>query len=529
MLKKLFCSIGMFFLLFSFVLFPGLVLAGPTDEVKVALDYDPSTINMLEFKTGIDLPVILHMHEALMSSDPVTGKRDNNLATSFTVLENRKDIRIMIEKGHTFHTGDPVTAHDVKWTYEQVADPVNANILAGPAGEIEEIEVLDDHTLIFHFYEPYGPWDDMMWIGICSKNYFEKVGREEFRSKPVGSGPFRFVSRKRGRSVTLEADANYRYKEPVHDKKTLKILKYAKKKVDYKSLKFITVTDKVTQLAMLETGELDLITDVMPHFIKRLQRNKNIKVKRISDVPSLIGLAIKPDNYPIWKDRNLRLAIQHAIDKQTIVDRVFLGEGYPLHQYCSRVELGYDPTVKREYDPEKSINLLKASPYVPGTPMILTYTSSVPSAPLVATIVQKYLHDIGLTVKLQQLEEGVAATYARTKDNRQGHMTLYRFDGSRDPNLRLVISVLSDSEYSSWTTRPDKEEIDRLILAQQSEPDRKKRLAIIKKFQAVGRKEPSGVALFGLNQIYAMTDRIDYTWTPKEASPFHLQRVKIVK
>ncbi|MBW1971011.1 MAG: hypothetical protein JRI82_16230, partial [Deltaproteobacteria bacterium] len=70
MLKKLFCSIGMFFLLFSFVLFPGLVLAGPTDEVKVALDYDPSTINMLEFKTGIDLPVILHMHEALMSSDP---------------------------------------------------------------------------------------------------------------------------------------------------------------------------------------------------------------------------------------------------------------------------------------------------------------------------------------------------------------------------------------------------------------------------------------------------------------------------
>jgi len=528
-LKKISFHFIIVFMLFSFVLFSGIVSAGPTDEVKVAIDYDPTTINMLEFKTGIDLPVTLHMHEALMSSDPVTGKWDKNLATSFTVLENKKDIKVTLEKGHTFHTGDPVTAHDVKWTFEQVADPVNGNIMAGPVSEIEEIDVLDDHTLVFRFYEPYGPWDDMMWIGICSKSYFEKVGREEFRTKPVGSGPFRFLDRKRGTSVTLEADENYRYKEPAHDKKTMKIVKYVKKKVGYKTLTFIIVQDQVTQLAMLETGELDLITNVMPHFVKRLERKKNIKVKRTSNIPSFTGISIKPDNFPVLKDRNLRLALQHAIDKQAIVDRVFLKEGYPLHQYCSRGELGYDPNVKWEYDREKAIALVKKSPYVPGTPFILTYTSAVPSAPLVATIVQKYLQDIGLTIKLQQLEPGVQATYSRTRDRREGHMTLYRWDGGRDPNLRMMMSVLSDSEYSSWSTRPDKEEMDSLIYAQKGETDRKKRLALIKKYQTVGRKEPSGVALFGLNQIYAMTDRIDYTYTPKEGFAFHLQRIKIVK
>ena len=62
----------------------------------------------------------------------------------------------MIETAR-FHNGKPVTAHDVKWTYEQCADPKNANILAGPLDEIEEIEVIDDHNLIMRFYEPYAP------------------------------------------------------------------------------------------------------------------------------------------------------------------------------------------------------------------------------------------------------------------------------------------------------------------------------------------------------------------------------------
>jgi peptide/nickel transport system substrate-binding protein len=529
MLKKMPYFFVMFLLSFCFVLSSGIVSAGLTDEVKVAIDSDISTVNILEFKLALDLPVITTMHQGLMGSDPVTGKYDNSLAESVKILENRKDIKVTIEKGHTFHTGDPVTAHDVKWTYAQISNPENSCIMAGAVEEIEEIEVLDDHTLIFRFYEPYGPWTELMWIGICSKNYFEKVGREEFRKRPVGSGAFRFVERKQGTSVTLEAVDNYLYKEPVHDKKTMKRIKWTKKKLDYKTLKFLTVTDKITQLAMLETGEVDLITGVMPHFVKRLERNEKIKVKRNSKVPSLTGLSLQTDTYPIWKDRNLRLALRHAIDKQAIVDRVFLGEGYPLYEFISRGERGYNPKVKFEFDPEKSRKLVKTSSYVPGTPMVLSYTSASPTAPLVATILQKYLQDIGLTVKLQQLETGVAATYGRTKDRRLGHMSMYTWDGGRDPNLRLMMSVLSDSEYAEWSNRPDKEVLDKLILAQRSEPDRKKRLALIKKIYAQIRKEPGGPVLFGLKQIYAMRNRIDYTWTPMEGLVFNVHRIKIVK
>ena len=64
---------------------------------------------------------------------------------------------------------------------------------------------------------------------------------------------------------------------------------------------------------------------------------------------------------------------------------------------------------------------------------------------------------------------------------------MYTWDGGRDPNLRLMMGVLSDSEYAEWSNRPDKEVLDKLILAQRSEPDRKKRLALIKAAYEIGR------------------------------------------
>ncbi len=74
------------------------------------------------------------------------------------------------------------------------------------------------------------------------------------------------------------------------------------------------------------------------------------------------------------------------------------GEGYPLYMYASKSELGYDPTFTYEFNPDKARKLLKQSSYKPGTPIIMSYTSAIPNAPLVAVTLQKYLADIGITV-----------------------------------------------------------------------------------------------------------------------------------
>jgi len=490
------------------------LMAVPEDEVRVALMYEPSTVNMLEVKARGDLPPILIMHESLIATDPVTGVMGvkNSLSESITVMPDNKSIKFKIRKNSVFHTGDPVTAHDVKFTYNQVANPKNANLLGGTLVEIEEIEIIDDHTFIIHLFEPYAAWKELLWIGICSKKYYEKVGRKKFRKNPVGSGVYKFKEYIPGEYIVLEAFE----KHPIF-------------KMDFKIMKFMIVSDEVTRLAMLETGELDLVSNVLPHYLKRLKRNKHVVIKRESRVPSLYALAFKADNFPIFKDRNVGRAINFAINRQEIVDRVYLGEGYPLYLYASRSELGYDPKVILEYDPEKAKQHLKQSTYKPGDTLTLSYTSATPNSVMVAAMIKRYLKKIGITTKLQLLDAGVAATYSRNRDPREGHMSLYEWNGSRDPSMRLLLSISSDSIYASYTNRPKQKEIDALVKAQSWEMDEGKRLKILKELYTLLGEDADGPVLFGTNMIYAHSKRIDYHWLPYTSQLYNLHRIVKIK
>ena len=200
-----------------------------------------------------------------------------------------------------------------------------------------------------------------------------------------------------------------------------------------------------------------------------------------------------------------------------------------MYMFASRSELGYDPSIVYEFDPDRARELVKKSSYKPGTPIILTYTSAIPNSDLVAATIQNYMKDVGVTIKLQKLEAGLQATYARNRDPREGHLTLYAWAGGRDPSTSLLLTLPSNSIYNAWKTRKKQELINKLTYDQARETDQEKRLAILNQIHAVLREEPSGPILFGLNQIYAHRDRIEYSWLPMEAYLFYLQRIKVVK
>ena len=293
MYKMFNCKIFIW-LVFILIMTTVSVFAGSEDTVTVALEYKLSTVNVLEAKSGNDL-ILNHMHETIITSDNVTGEGLPNLAETVKVMPNGKDINVSLRKGHLFHTGDPVTAHDAKWTFEQAASPENAHILAGMIDEIEEIEVVDNHHLVFHFYEKYAPWQSVMGIGIASKKYYEKVGRDTFITHPIGSGPFQFVS-KDSNSLVMEAVEGYHYREHIYNPARTKVVKAnaLKKKADYKTLKLITVPDADKRLTMLEAGEVDLIYNILPQHVKRLETKTNIKVKKSSKAPSFFAMVISP-------------------------------------------------------------------------------------------------------------------------------------------------------------------------------------------------------------------------------------------
>jgi len=486
------------------------VIAGPNDTVTVAIEYDVGTVDTMQVKTGNDL-LTVNMHEALMRADPVTAEILPVFAETVQVMPNGKDVAARIKKGHLFHNGDQVTAKDVKWTFEQAVAPENAHLFAGLIEEIEEIEVVDNHNLVFHFYEKFAPWKLPLQIGICSKKYYETVGRDAFSTQPIGSGPLRFVSRDRGKNIIMEA-----YDGSAH-------------KVNFKTLKLLVVKDPIAQVEMLESGKVDLIYNILPQHAKRLEKKKNIRIKKSSKTPSFFSMFISPMSYPIMKDSNFVRAINHAIDRPALIEKVFLGEGFPIYMYADRTELGYDPNIKYSYSPDKARNLVKASAYKQDDILILTYNTGVPNAVIIATVIQKYLKDVGVEVKLQELDYDTFATYIRNKDRRAGHMAMYAWHGSGDPQIRLMLSIMRDGIYSTYSDRPSQDILDKLILAQSRETDETKRLAILKKIHTIINNEPSSIQLFGLKQIYAMSDRIDYTWANAQGYPLDLHRIKMVE
>lgn len=493
---------------------PDYLLAGPKDTVRVGLYTDPQTVNAFQLRAVVDDVPISCIHQGLMKIDEKTGEYALDLAESVKILENKKDIMVKLRKGPKFHTGDPVTAHDVRFTWQQHMDPQIASIAKSIFDRIKDIEVVDDYTLIYRYKTPFAPWRDLAGYGISSKRYFEKVGREKALKEPVGSGPFRFVKRIVGEKIILEAVPNH------HDYK-----------VDFKTLELVTVPDELTRTAMLETGELDLAYMILPHQVRRLEQNKRIKVKRSATAPSLFVhdflLATKGIKDDI-KDVKLRLAFQHAINRQEIVDKVFFGEGYPLYMYAGKNELGYDPTLSYVYDPELARKLIKESDYK-GQTLQFTYTSEVQHAATIAAYIQKYMKDVGVNLEIRQFELGSALDMHAEKNPKLGHHILWSWSLSTpDPIKRLMISVKSDGYFAIYPDRPTQAHIDKLVYEQASELDERKRKTILKKIHGYLRSDPEYTPLFGLNMIYAMSDRIDYTWPTKSRELTALHNIKIL-
>jgi len=507
-----FKTIGFFLTIVLALGFYTSIYASSGDTVTVALNLEPNTLNPMELKTEAD--VILSaagVFQSLIQWEYKTGNEVLGLAESIDIMPNGKDLKIKLRNNIRFHDGSRLTATDVQFSFMEAVNPRNANILAGPLDEVEEIEIIDDLTLILRFYEPYAPWKELLTLAIVPKKYYQKVGREGFRKHPIGTGPLRFISHSPG-TVVLEAVKD-------HPDVT----------VDFKTLKLITVPDSVTRISMLETGEIDLAYEVPPHQVKRLNALSQVKVKLNDKVPSFFGLATKPALFPVLKDRKLKRAMNLGINRNEIIKRIFFDLGYPMYMYASKTELGYDPAFEFEYNLEEARRLVKASSYKPGTPLTLTYTNLVPNAAVVATILQAYMKRIGITIKLQQLEAGVQSTYSRNRDIREGHMTLYSWPGGKDPLMRLMLTIPSTSPYCSYSTREKQKELDQLVKAQQHEMDPEKRLALLGQLHQYLNDEPSTISLFGLQQVYAMSSRIDYSWSDSIPYLIWLPNIKIKK
>ena len=456
--------------------------------------FDPSTAPPQITPFGL----LYALHDALVR--PLPGqKMGNSLAESWTESPDGRVYEFKLRRGLKFHNGDPVTAEDVKFSFERYKG-AGAKILQE---RIRQVEILDPLTVRFQLKEP---WPDFMtFYGttasaagiVVPKKYMTQVGDDGFRKHPIGAGPYKFVSHKPGVEVVLEAYPGYWRHVPY-----------------VKHLIMKSVPDGNTRVAMLKTGEADIAYALDGPEAENVKRDPRLQL-----VPSRhasifwLEFADQWDPKSPWHDRRLRLAVNYALNRQAINEAACLGFCPPAGVIVPRV-MDYALQVEpMPYDPQKAKQLLAEAGYPNG----LDAGELVPIPPFftVAESAVNYLNAVGIRVKMRVVER--PAFYAQWQEKKLRGLFITAVGNSGNAASRVEAFIYSKGSHA-YGGYPD---IDDLFQQQARERDSRKREALLHRIQQLTIDRVMFAPIMDLRALMAVGPRVtEHTITSVPMTPF---------
>lgn len=269
------------------------------------------------------------------------------LATSWEAIEPTR-WRIKLREDVTFHNGEPFNAESVIFSI----NTYNSN--QGEAKSffqyVQSMEAVDETTVDIVTAEP-NPIvpETLAFLYALPPQYYAEQGVEQFTLAPVGTGPFTFVEWQQGVQIVVAANPDYWNGAPAIGEVVFK-----------------PGPEASTRVAMLETGEADIIANVPPELTDRVNNSGSASIQ---EVPSLRMIFVEFNPFePPFDDVRVRQALNHAVDKQALIDTVLDGHATQMKGVIIPGWLGYDPDalVEYEYDPEKAKQLLAEAGYADG-------------------------------------------------------------------------------------------------------------------------------------------------------------------
>jgi len=376
-----------------------------TGTLTVAFAAEATVLDPFKYSAGVDTYFISQMFEQLVRPDP-SLKDVNWLAESWKVDENKGKpiIDIRLRKGVKFHNGDAMTARDFEFAYEKLRDP-KVSRWSHLQASVEKFEVVDDYHFRLHFKEGDGSYTSgYLQLWAIPKNYYEKVGAEGFGKAPVGTGPWKFVSRTVKEEIRFEAFDDYWNK--TH-------------RPTVKNLIVKVIPEDLTRVAAFKTGAVDWIDAVPPSMVEEFRNMPGVKTVSVVTGNNLfIDFNTQQPNSP-FRDPRVRQAAAHAIDMDAIIKTVLFGQG-ERYAEVGKGEAGYDPELQPySYDPQKARELLRQAGHPNGFD-IPCYNLTTPREPYVKEMgeaVFAYLTAAGIRCRVNGLEYGAWINLGRMGRN----------------------------------------------------------------------------------------------------------------
>ncbi|MEE8484582.1 MAG: ABC transporter substrate-binding protein, partial [Nitrospinota bacterium] len=396
---------------------------------------------------------------------------------------------ITLKENLRFHDGRPLTSEDVRFTFESILDEKTASPKKGSFREIELIETPDPLTVVIKLKKPFAPFIGNLTTGIVPASASDAAS--DLTKNPVGAGPFKFSKYLRGERLELVRNAGYFMGAPKLD-----------------GVIFRIVPDETVRLLELKKGNIHLVGNpITPHVLPWLKEQGNIEIITAEGTNvSYIGFNMKD---PILKNRNVRRAIAHAIDRDSIIKYMLKDLGIKTETLLAKANRFHAPLEPLEYDIGKSKKLLNEAgyPLKDGKRFSLTYkTSKNPTRKKIAEVFAQQLAEVGIDVSIKSFEWGTFFS-----DIKKGNFQIYSLTwvGIADPDIyRYIFHSQSLPPDGANRGRYENPELDKLLDAGRVETDFGKRWEIYRRVQEIIAEEMPYIHLWTSVNVFAMNRKV---------------------
>ena len=426
------------------------------------------------------------------------------LLTKWGWNKDKTKIEMEVRRNAFWHDGTPVTPADVVWSLERAGDPASGNPIQFVWGKIGNFKVSGQTITgdVKEFEPALFKWMAFLTGYVLPQKAYTAAGAAGWESKPIGSGPYVVEKFERNAYIRLKAFPKYWGPKPA-----------------FETVVFKLVGDASARVAEIESGSSDLTLEVPFEEFDRLAGKAGFTgvVHPVSD----IGMIFISNREPML-DKNVRLAMIHAIDRNSIVEKLLRGYGTVIHTLQAPQYAAYDSSITVKYDPELSKNLLAASGYSTSKPVKFTIQTTRGFKPKDYEMIQAVVgmwRKVGIEADIETYE--IAKHFELRSRHALAPAAFYNWGNSiGDPSTSTGFAMFSHSPHSAWKT----EDVDKLISPLWGEKDEAKRIA---GYKAADRYiAEQGYVIPLLQYFQPVVHRSDLKFTPHVAGFILPQSIK---
>ena len=482
--------------------------APPTNELLVVgYDREPDTLN--RFSTHILEDTMICISEGLtvwnekMETVPVLAEvvpsPENGLAR---VLEDgRLEVTWKLRPGVRWHDGEPFTSRDVAFTVETINDPAYNPESTEGFDLIESVATPDDLTTVVTYERIYAAYQDQFWRGALPRHVLAGKDLNAFPAydrNPIGTGPYQVEEWRTGEYLLLRRNENYWRGAPAIEK-----------------LLFRFLPSSNTRMNQLRSGEVHVVDNVPLDKLDEIEGIPGVRVSRTMG-NSYAHVALNLREVPAFRDRRVRQAVAHAIDRRAIAEDVLDGVVAVVDSVIQPMSWAFDANVRSyEYDPERARELLREAGYEDGdgdgivekdgSPLSFPGTTRSGHAEweMVLQVLQAQLKAVGIGMEIRNYEPTMLGELWFS-----GKLPFFlsAWTLPADPEITLF--------YASDRTPPrgrniyyyENEELTRLLYASDQTIDRAKRKELLFQAQEILAREVPEIPLYNRTIVSAFPE-----------------------